>query len=155
MGSTTNTVEVVNVNGVDVEAPESTNTDPASIVTDIQTLVNNHRASIGVNVLTLDSFISNLTSEHSRNVAMGVASSLERFSDRQNALVVEFTLVGVYGENTAQNQTNGAGAVAQWLNTPRQRQDIENATYTHTGIGSYQDTETGIIYYTQIFAEIN
>ena len=154
-GSTKNTVEVVNVNGKDVIAPESTNKDSVSIVNDIQRLVNEHRATVDENSLTIDDFMSNLALEHSKNLAMGSTSSHGGFETRQNAVISQFTNVGLFGENIATNQTNGKGAVTQWLESKRHRDNIENTAYTHTGIGTYQNPETGSIYYTQIFAQIN
>ena len=152
-GSTRNTNRVTNVNGEDVFAPEVTNTTPAAIVDDIQTNVNAYRLSIGLNAVILDDFLSGLAADHSKNVAMGISTALEGFEAREAAVTAQFGTIGLYGENTAENQTNGEGAVNQWLNTPRQKADIENSAFTHTGIGSYQDA-SGTIYYTQIYLEL-
>ena len=150
-GSVRNTTQVVNVNGEDVIAPEATNTDPNAIISDVLVNVNAYRATQGLTALILDDSVSAIAASHSENVAMGISGALEGFEEREATVTANFGSIIDYGENTAQNQTNGEGAVNQWLNTPRQRTEIENAAYTHTGIGSYQDAATGIIYYTQIY----
>lgn len=58
------------------------------------------------------------------------------------------------GENLARNkgfEDPVAEAVRGWLNSPRHRDNMLRPDFTHTGLASVQDPETGFIYIVQVF----
>lgn len=137
--------------------------DPKAIITlddeaekilqeEIVELVNQHRATLGLNPL----IISDVIAEQSRIHSIGMASGKVRFSHdgfnkRSESIRKQLGGIG-FAENVAYGQTTAESVVEGWLNSPGHRKNIEG-NFTHIGVGIAQAKDRSL-YYTQIFANL-
>ena len=126
-----------------------TNIDYDMMELEILDLVNEHRASIGLNSLTKMNIISTVAKSHSDYMAETGTVSHENFSERSLSLITNANAKSV-GENVGFGYATAKGAVKAWLNSDGHRKIIENAKYTHFGI-SIQQSEKGRNYFTNMF----
>lgn len=115
-------------------------------------LINTHRRSIGAPVLTWNDTIAVHARQHSQNIANGSASfGHEGFSDRFSALQKSMTVRGI-AENVAMNDYPNPAqtAVTGWINSPGHKTNLENSSYTQSGLGVAKSSD-GTYYFTQIF----
>jgi len=117
---------------------------------EIYELVNDHRDSIGLPALVLDSFIVEEARNHSLNMAKGITPfGHDGFNERAGRIFSE--LGGeVVGENVAKgNYPDAWSYVNSWLNSPSHKENIEK-DYNYTGIGVAK-ADNNYNYCTQIF----
>ena len=112
-------------------------------------LINDYRASVGLNTLEVINHISYESEGHNINMIEEGKISHEGFQERANNLI---KLLGAerVGENIAYNYNNPQSAVSAWLNSPGHKENIEG-DYTHFGISVTTDAATGKKYYTNMF----
>jgi uncharacterized protein YkwD len=113
------------------------------------TLVNNHRASLGLNTLEVINHISFKSEEHNIYMIDNKVVNHDYFQQRSNNLVQVLGAERV-GENIAYNYQTAESAMAAWLNSPAHKANIEG-DYTHLGISVSVDETTGKKYYTNMF----
>jgi uncharacterized protein YkwD len=113
------------------------------------TLVNNHRASMGLNTLEVINHISFKSEEHNIYMIDNKVVNHDYFQQRSNNLVQVLGADRV-GENIAYNYQTAESAMAAWLNSPAHKANIEG-DYTHLGISVSVDETTGKKYYTNMF----
>lgn len=119
---------------------------------EIVELVNRHRATLGLNSLTISKAITGPSKVHSQNMANGrVRFSHDGFEERTAAIRKAIGGIG-FAENVAYGQTTAESVVDGWLKSPGHRKNIEG-DFTHIGIGIAQAKDRAL-YYTQIFAKI-
>lgn len=85
-------------------------------------------------------------------MASGQASfGHEGFSERFSALQKTITIRGI-AENVAMNDYPNPAptAVTGWINSPGHKTNLENTSYTQSGLGVAKSSE-GNYYFTQIF----
>jgi uncharacterized protein YkwD len=122
----------------------------SQIEKDINTLVNQHRASIGKSALTLNTTIYNEAKGHSNNMAAGTVpyghdGYTERFSRIQKSFGGTF-----FAENVAMGTKVTAKTVVDtWLASPTHKENIEG-DFNYTAIG-VSVSSSNISYCTQIF----
>ena len=119
----------------------------------VHRLVNEHRVSRGMKPLVFDPEISAIARRHSRDMASGrVGFGHGGIESRRQEIVAFIAQAGV-GENVAANngESSQAGdmAVANWLESPGHRRNIEGS-YELTGVGIAQGP-AGEYYFTQLF----
>ena len=113
------------------------------------TLINNHRASMGLNTLEVINHISFKSEEHNIYMIDNNVVNHDYFQQRSNNLVQVLGAERV-SENIAYNYQTAEGAMAAWLNSPAHRANLEG-DFTHLGISVSVDPETGKKYYTNMF----
>ena len=113
------------------------------------TLINNYRASIGLNTLEVINHISYKSEEHNIYMIDNKVVNHDYFQDRVNNLEQVLDAERV-GENIAYNYKTAESAMSAWLNSPSHKANIEG-DFTHFGISVTTDPATGRKYYTNIF----
>ncbi len=119
-----------------------------SIVDEIHRLVNEHRASLGLNTLEQNSNAELLAIEHTHYMIEVKEISHDNLGDRFDVLQVKENAKGV-AENVAAFQRTAQSVVTAWLNSPGHKENIEG-NYTFTGIAAIKDSN-GRFYFTQLF----
>lgn len=115
---------------------------------EILILVNDHRASIGLNRLSKDrQYASAYAVEHTKYMIQLDEINHDNFHFRTLALKSQGA--EKVGENVAFGYQNAQNVVTAWLNSPGHRRAIEG-DYTHSGFGVIKNPN-GTYYYTQIF----
>ena len=113
------------------------------------TLINNHRASMGLNTLEVINHISYKSEEHNIYMIDNNVVNHDYFQQRVNNLTQVLGAVRV-GENIAYNYQSAESAMYAWLNSPGHKANMEG-DYTHMGISVTVDQATGKKYYTNMF----
>ena len=113
------------------------------------TLINDYRASQGLNTLEVINHISHKSEEHNIYMIDNKVVNHDYFQQRSNNLVQVLGAAKV-GENIAYNYNAAESAMAAWLNSPAHKENIEG-DYTHLGISVTVDQTTGKKYYTNMF----
>jgi uncharacterized protein YkwD len=116
-------------------APAPGPTDP--IVAELVTLVNQHRASLGLVQLQWDSRVAAVAQAHSQDMVDRSFFSHtnpdgETPWDRLAAAGVTYTYAG---ENIAYGYPTAASVFQAWMNSSGHRANIENPNFTHHGVG--------------------
>lgn len=139
---------------VDVRGPREL-LDPVTI--EFMDLVNDHRNKMGLKRLRYSKDIELTAEIHSRRMAQkkipfGHMGSKIRCTYVTKAM--EVRPGSLCGENVAMGQDDAKEVFDAWMNSPSHRGAIEDARYTHSGLGFYEDI-LGRIYWTQIFLKVN
>lgn len=117
-------------------------------------LVNAHRERKGAALLVEAESIKALAQEHAENMSRGaVAFGHAGSSRRCDILITELGPAELCGEIIARGQENADEVYSAWMKSAAHRTKIENPRYTHTGVG-LSKSESGVIYWTQIFLEV-
>lgn len=111
--------------------------------------INIHRSSVGRAALTLEDNIQQLCRQHSQAMAQGtIPFGHDGFQARSTRLLKQIGGTGT-AENIAQGQRSALDVVSRWLQSPRDRRNIEG-DYNLTGIAVAKD-ERGSNWFTQLF----
>ncbi|MBJ2176441.1 CAP domain-containing protein [Aureibaculum sp. A20] len=119
-----------------------------SITTKIFNLVNAHRESKGLEILSRNTTADNLAIDHSKYMIAKDKISHDNFSSRSDNLKRNENAKGT-GENVAYGYKTAEKVLAAWLNSSEHKKNIEG-NFTHTGIAAVQNAE-GTYYFTQLF----
>ena len=125
-------------------------------LTELVTLVNNHRISIGVNVVTSNTMLNTAAQRHSCYMAAyskmshtgGPQQDDREMSDRVHKTGYKYIYLG---ENVAAAQKTAQNVMAAWLNSNGHRRNIESTNFKEIGVG-LRTAEDGDRYWTQVFA---
>ncbi|WP_445452160.1 CAP domain-containing protein [Flavobacterium sp. 25HG05S-40] len=112
-------------------------------------LINDYRASVGLNSLEVINHISFKSEEHNIYMIDNNVVNHDYFQQRSNNLVQVLGAERV-GENVAYNYQSAESVLRAWLNSPGHKDNIEG-DYTHLGISVTVDVNTGKKYYTNMF----
>lgn len=116
---------------------------------EIISLVNARRTSLGLNALSTLNIVSGVADGHTEYmIEVGVISH-DNFAQRAQTLMNEAGAKTV-GENVAYGYSSAEGVVNGWLNSEGHRKIIENPDYTHFGISTDSNSENRN-YFTNIF----
>ena len=118
--------------------------------TQVMTLVNNYRISMGLNKLEKIDYISIKSEEHNNYMISIGAVNHNYFQDRYENLVQVVGAKNV-SENLAYNYATPESVVNAWLNSTGHKANIEG-DFTHFGISIRTNSE-GKKYYTNIFVK--
>ncbi len=132
---------------VDARLIENYNYDEAEL--ELADLINEYRASNGLNPLEIIAHASYKSEEHNEYMIAHDVVNHDYFSDRARNIKQVLGAVRV-NENIAYNYMSPAGALHAWLNSPAHKATIDG-DFTHFGISISIDPETGHRYYTNIF----
>ncbi|MCF6132098.1 CAP domain-containing protein [Flavobacterium wongokense] len=113
------------------------------------TLINDYRASVGLNRLEVINHISYKSQEHNIYMIDNKVVNHDYFQQRANNLVEVLGAQRV-AENVAYNYQTAESAMYAWLHSPGHKENIEG-DYTHIGVSVTVDETTGKKYYTNMF----
>jgi uncharacterized protein YkwD len=105
----------------------------------LRRLVDRHRSRIGRAPLIWDDRLAEVARKHSRDMARrGFFShvnpdGIDPF-ERLSAAGIPYRAAA---ENIAEGQTSGREVLEDWLESPGHRRNLDDAAYTHHGIGRY------------------
>lgn len=114
--------------------------------------INAYRLSKGLAALNWNADVANVARLHSQNMAEGrVPFGHDGFEERADLLEARLRVIGL-AENVAYNDypDPSTTAVESWIESTGHRRNIENATYTQTGMGVALSSD-GAYYFTQLF----
>lgn len=133
------------------ENSEVTNVKVAysAMESEIVSLVNAHRTSLGLNTLNTLNIVSGVADGHTDYMIEVGQVSHDNFAQRSQTLMNEAGAKSV-GENVAYGYSTAEGVVKGWLNSDGHRKIIENPDYTHFGISMETGTDNRN-YFTNIF----
>ncbi|MDF1517087.1 MAG: CAP domain-containing protein [Lutibacter sp.] len=121
----------------------------SSIESEIVSLVNAHRTSLGLNALNTLNIVSGVADGHTDYMIEVGQVSHDNFAQRAQTLMNEAGAKTV-GENVAYGFSTAEGVVKGWLNSDGHKKIIENPDYTHFGI-SMETNADNRNYFTNIF----
>ena len=125
-----------------------------TFTTEYMELVNNHRKEIGLAPLIYDEALAMIAQVHSQDMASG-AVDFGHSGFELRCLEVGSVFGGetICSENLAEGQRTPYAVYAAWMNSEGDRANIEKSQSTHTGL-SYKLADTGSLYWTQIFIDL-
>ena len=112
-------------------------------------LVNQDRASKGLNTLTIINEISYVASTHDDYMISKGGISHDNFQDRVESLKSGLGAITV-SENIASGFNTPASTLAAWNASPSHKANLEGTTHTHYGLSVKADA-IGKKYYTLLF----
>ena len=115
----------------------------------IVSLINDYRASNGLNRLEVINHISYKSQEHNIYMIDKAVINHDYFQQRSNNLIQVLGAERV-GENIAYNYQTAESVMSAWLNSPAHKDNIKG-NFTHLGISVTVDETTGKKYYTNMF----
>lgn len=116
---------------------------------EILSLVNDHRASLGLSALELDNqYTSAFAVDHTKYMIEKEQINHDNFGYRSEGIKFHEG-AKVVGENVAYGYDTAEKVMNAWLNSPGHKAIIEG-NYTHTGFGVMKCPK-GRSYYTQLF----
>ncbi|MDO9038126.1 MAG: CAP domain-containing protein [Lutibacter sp.] len=121
----------------------------SDIESEIVSLVNAHRSSLGLNTLNTLIIVSGVADGHTNYMIEVGQISHDNFAQRAQTLMSEAGAKTV-GENVAYGFNTAEGVVKGWLNSDGHRKVIENPDYTHFGISMEKNSDNRN-YFTNIF----
>ncbi|WP_186434742.1 CAP domain-containing protein [Dokdonia sp. Hel_I_53] len=110
-------------------------------------VLNEYRASIGLNSLSQHDESEELAVKHSYYMVQQNEASHDNFYDR--AQILQESGANYVSENVAFGYYDAASVLQGWLDSPSHKSAIEG-NYTHSGIGIVH-TDNGVPYFTQLF----
>ncbi|MAP81558.1 MAG: serine protease [Aequorivita sp.] len=121
----------------------------AQMSAEILSLINDHRVSMGLNSLVLNSqYASAFAVEHTDYMIAKQEVNHDNFGYRSEGIKFHDN-AQVVGENVAYGYNNAEDVVNAWLNSPGHKSIIEG-NFTHTGFGVMR-APNGRVYFTQLF----
>jgi len=118
------------------------------IETKILELINEHRASIGLNRLEYMQLIKSVSRAHNIDMIKANQISHNGFVERSGYLIYKTNGTRV-GENLAYNYNSAESVVSAWLKSPLHRKNIEG-DYTYFDV-SVEENKDGKPYITNMF----
>ena len=125
------------------------NTVQSDFDKEIFNLINDHRASIGLDKLIFSETIWEEAHNHSQNMADETTEfGHDGFSERVDRIIQEIG-GNSSAENVAMGYQTANDVVNGWLNSAGHKRNIEG-NYTHSAVSAVKNN-SGLYYYTQIF----
>jgi len=133
------------------ENSEVTNTKVvySAMESEIVSLVNAHRTSLGLSALSTLNIVSGVADGHTDYMIEVGALSHDNFAERAQILMEQAGAKTV-GENVGYGYSTAEGVVNAWIASDGHRKIMENPDYTHFGISTDSNTENRN-YFTNIF----
>jgi uncharacterized protein YkwD len=132
----------------------------ASFASQVVTLINQHRATLGLSQLTVDANLTDSGVWKARHMAQfgyfdhaDPAPPIAR-DPFTRISQCGYTASGVVGENIAKGQSSPSEVVAAWLASPGHRQNIEDPAFQATGVGVAAGAD-GALLWVQDFAGVS
>lgn len=128
--------------------------DPYEVNQDYLDLLNEYRVDKKLKPLIYSDVIEVIVIEHSKGMAkrsrsFGHAGMNQRCRKIKKRLAADKAC----GEVVGMGEPDIKSLLKFWLSSPKQQEELARASYTHTALGMYKDSD-GVIYWTQIFVEL-
>jgi uncharacterized protein YkwD len=118
-------------------------------------LLNNHRKGLGLRPLIVSPYIDLAALDHSQNMASKLVPFGHEGSSTRCAMIIQaFGEGNLCGEIVASGYKSPQAVFDGWLSSSGHKSKMEGTRYTHTGMG-FAKSSAGVIYWTQIFLEVN
>ena len=124
------------------------NYEYVAIEIDLVNLINDYRASKGLNVLILDNYVSKISNEHGEYMILKNQISHDLFEVRYKN-IVETQNAKKVAENLAYKFNSSQSTLNAWINSPEHKANLDG-DFTHFGI-SIKTNSNGVKFYTNIF----
>ena len=121
----------------------------SAMESEIISLVNAHRTSLGLSALSTLNIVSGVADGHTDYMIEVGALSHDNFAERAQILMEQAGAKTV-GENVGYGYNTAEGVVNAWIASDGHRKIMENPDYTHFGISTDSNTENRN-YFTNIF----
>jgi uncharacterized protein YkwD len=121
----------------------------SAMESEIISLVNAHRTSLGLSALSTLNIVSGVADGHTDYMIEVGALSHDNFAERAQILMEQAGAKTV-GENVGYGYSTAEGVVNAWIASDGHRKIMENPDYTHFGISTDSNTENRN-YFTNIF----
>jgi uncharacterized protein YkwD len=121
----------------------------SAMESEIVSLVNAHRTSLGLSALSTLNIVSGVADGHTDYMIEVGALSHDNFAERAQILMEQAGAKTV-GENVGYGYSTAEGVVNAWIASDGHRKIMENPDYTHFGISTDSNTENRN-YFTNIF----
>ncbi|MDO9275648.1 MAG: CAP domain-containing protein [Lutibacter sp.] len=121
----------------------------SAMESEIVSLVNAHRTSIGLSALSTLNLVSGVADGHTNYMIEAGIISHDNFAERAQILMKQAGAKTV-GENVGYGYSTAEGVVNAWIASDSHRKIMENPDYTHFGISTDSNTENRN-YFTNIF----
>jgi len=118
------------------------------IETELLSLVNEYRISLGKTALEFNEVAYEYANEHTAYMISKDAINHDNFSSRASKISLQLNAVFV-AENVARNYNNAEGAFQGWLDSTSHKKTMEG-DFSHTAV-SVKINNEGELYFTQIF----
>lgn len=112
-------------------------------------LVNEERAKAGLNPVTLDMAAATAAQVRAQEIVSSFSHTRPNGSSFATALKEQGVSYRTAGENIAWGQRSPEAVMEGWMNSSGHRANILKESFTHIGVGYYQ--ENGVNYWTQLF----
>lgn len=134
------------------ESLESAQVEPTTAESELLTLVNQHRASLGLGPLVASAPLETEIQRHADAMADGLFLGHEGMTGRCASVREQLGGGNLCGEVVARGQATPGAALAGWLASPAHRVLIEDGRYNLVGLGTAKDVE-GRDYWGMLFLE--
>jgi uncharacterized protein YkwD len=136
------------LNGINQETTITSSNQHSEMESELFTLVNEHRSSIGLNVLEFDSTTYYYAGEHtSYMISKGILS--HSFFDERASKIANQTGAEHVAENVSRDYDAIIEILEGWIDSPNHRKNLEG-NYNYSAI-SIQPDANGKLYVTQMF----
>lgn len=130
------------------EAEQLNSINDTKLEAQIMTLVNSHRESLGLDLLSFNGVAYTYANDHNDYMISKGSISHDNFNIRASKISSEADAKEV-GENVAKDYLSAQDVFDGWINSKPHKENIEN-DFTHTAISVKEDSN-GNMYFTQIF----
>lgn len=131
------------------EDADASSEDVHPYVLRIVELVNEARAEAGLPEVVLDTAASQAAQVRAREIVRSFSHTRPDGQNFSTALTEQDVMFRSAGENIAWGQRTPEQVMDAWMNSPGHRANILRETFTHIGVGYYQ--ENGTNYWAQLF----
>ena len=125
-------------------------TQNLSYAEQVVNLVNEERAKIGLNALTIDSNLQNAAQIRATEIEISFSHTRPNGTSFATAIREQGISYRTAGENIAYGQRSPEEVVEAWMNSEGHRANILNANFNKIGVGYYQNNR-GVKYWSQEF----
>lgn len=117
-------------------------------------LINEYRINKGLRPLVYNEIIEEIAARHSKGMALRTRPfGHYGFSGRCRHVRNRVAPIKLCGEVVAMGQKDARAVFRAWINSPAHKEELENPSFTHTGLGVVKDVR-GQIFWTQLMVEI-
>lgn len=133
------------------DAPEDgeVSSQESAYAAEVVRLVNIERAKEGLDALTVDTAVQSAAQVRAQETVMSFSHTRPDGRSCYTALDEAGATYSGAGENIAYGQETPEEVVDTWMNSPGHRANILNSSYTHIGVGCYDNG--GTYYWSQFF----
>lgn len=145
-------VETPETEAPDTETPDNSDSEQSpelSLAEQVVALVNEERAAVGLNPLTINESAMDAALVRAKEIRQSFSHTRPNGSSFSTALKEQGVSYRGSGENIAYGQRSPEEVMKAWMNSSGHRANILNEKFTSIGVGCYE--QNGVLYWTQLF----